>query len=100
MRIARKLRRCLWQPFLRFLETGFEVMARYPHDLTELTWARQLLRLAARTHGVVAAYRRPDRYSPPPDGRPIKIVPPPASQRYQSARPSATRPPFKAQQPV
>ena len=69
------------------LEAGFEVMARYPYDMTELHWNNDLYdppQDGDDRHGE-GGPRGPSR---PYSGRSIKLVPPPASQRYQATRPT------------
>jgi hypothetical protein len=79
--------RALRRRLIALLEAGFEVMARYPYDMTELHWNSDLYDPPQdgedrRDQG---GPRKPSR---PYSGRSIKLVPPPASQRYQAARPT------------
>ncbi len=83
------------QRFLDLLETGFEVMARYPHDLTELYWHSDYFDPPDDEDDRGGS--SPDHRGRPPSGRTIKLVPPPASQRYQAARP--TRIPARRSRP-
>jgi hypothetical protein len=83
---ATRIARRLWQRLFTFLEAGFEVMARYPYDLTELHWDTGLYEPPDDGEEPRSDdFRRPARWAP---GRTIKVIPTPASQRYQSAQPA------------
>ena len=81
-----KPHRSPWRRLYAFLESGLEVMARYPYDMTELHWDSDLFGPPDGAGGGDEGGRKPP--GPPVGGRSIKVVPPPASQRYQSARPT------------
>ncbi len=81
---------------LDFLEAGFAAMARYPYDLSELHWTPEPDQPPDDDTGS-DGYWHWDRPGRPSSGRSIKLVPPPASQRYQAARP--TRLPTRHSQP-
>jgi hypothetical protein len=85
MRIVSRVLLGSWRSTLHVLEIGFEAMARYPYYLSELHWSSNLTQ-PPQDDGVAdgGGLRRPDQ---PSYCRSIKLVPPPASQRYQAARP-------------
>lgn len=76
--------RSIWHRLFALLEAGFEVMARYPHDLTELHWNSTYFDPPPEADGPGSS--GPSRPLAPVPGRGIKLVPPPAARRYQSAR--------------
>ena len=78
--------RSLLHRLYALLEAGFEVMARYPYDMTELHWNTDLYEPPSDGDDPRGEPGSP-RPSRPHSGRSIKLVPPPASQRYQAARP-------------
>lgn len=82
----RTIARSLWRRFFALLETGFDVMARYPYDLTELHWNTDLYEPPADEYD--SSDDDPEGPTKPTSGRTIKVVPSPASQRYQAARPT------------
>jgi hypothetical protein len=87
MRIVSRVLLGSWRSTLHVLETGFEAMARYPYYLSELHWTSELDRPPQDNADGGAdggCRRRPEQSS---YCRSIKLVPPPASQRYQAARP-------------
>ena len=67
-----------------WLNAGFAAMARYPCDLDELPWTLGVDDLPDGPSDV--ATRRPRR-SRSAGSRTIKLVPPPASQRYHGEKP-------------
>jgi hypothetical protein len=79
--------RSLWHRLFDLLEAGFEVMARYPYDMTELHWSNDLYD-PPENGDDRHDQGGPHKPSRPYAGRTIKLVPPPASQRYQAARPT------------
>jgi hypothetical protein len=83
MSFLSRFARNAWQRFFVLLETGFEVMARYPHDLTELHWNSTYFDPPSEPDEPGGS--RPARPLTPVPGRDIKLVPSPAARRYQSA---------------
>ena len=80
---ARRAPRRLWQRVLGLLETGFEVMARYPYDMTEMHWQADLYDPPSDDGRNGGGGGHP---APGPRTRMIKVVPPPASQRFHAAQ--------------
>ena len=78
-----------WQRIFAFIEAGFDMMARYPYDLSELHWNPDLCDPPTDDDGD-AGDGMPRRPASPGSGRAIKVVPSPASQRYRAARPAHT----------
>ena len=78
--------RSFWQRLYGLIEAGFEVMARYPYDMTELSWNSDLF--GKPDDDESPGEDGPEPPAKPPGGRAIKVIPSPAMQRYQAARPS------------
>jgi len=77
--------RGLWSRLYALFEAAFEVMARYPYDMAEQHWHTELYD-RPEDDGDTGRGKPSLRPINPPSGRPIKVVPPPSSQRYRHAR--------------